>query len=185
MKRTFDILLSSISLIALLPFFILMSAAIRLGSPGSPIFKHARVGLQGKKFLMWKFRTMVTNAHKSGPALTQHDDMRITRIGRLLRRTSLDELPQIVNVLKGDMSIVGPRPEIPAIVETYTSEQRLALRVRPGITGLSQINGRDDLPIERKVQYDLAYVKNPSMLFDLKIILQTIPAVVNARGNRY
>ena len=128
---------------------------------------------------------MVNNAHLIGPGLTAHNDKRITPLGKFLRRSSIDELPQLINVLMGNMSIVGPRPEIPEIVKTYTTEQKRALTVKPGITGLSQINGRDDLPIDKKLKYELEYVESSSMVFDLKIIIKTIPALLSGRGNRY
>lgn len=133
---------------------------------------------------MWKFRTMVENASQIGPNLTATNDMRITRVGKYLRRISLDELPQIINVMKGEMSIVGPRPEIPEIVSTYTPEQKKALTIKPGITGLSQISGRDDLPIDVKLNYEIEYVERFSFTLDCKIVFKTIPTLINGRGNR-
>lgn len=127
---------------------------------------------------------MVRNASRLGPGLTATNDMRITRVGKYLRRLSLDELPQFINVIKGEMSIVGPRPEIPEIVQTYTPEQRKALTIKPGITGLSQINGRDDLPIDVKLNYEIEYVEKCSFTLDWKIIFKTIPALITGRGNR-
>lgn len=135
--------------------------------------------------MVWKFRTMVKDADKIGGGLTDHGDSRITKVGRVLRRLSLDELPQLFNVVRGEMSIVGPRPEIPEIVANYSTTQRRALSVKPGITGLSQINGRDDLPIKKKLGYELEYVENFSLLLDLKILLKTIPAIIGGQGNRF
>lgn len=185
LKRIIDIVLSIVLILLLFPLFILIIVIIQAESPGPALFKHERVGHNGKNFEMWKFRTMVNGADKKGSGLTQHNDTRITRFGSLLRRFSLDEMPQLINVLTGEMSIVGPRPEIPEIVESYSVEQQKALEVKPGITGLSQINGRDDLPIEKKLRYEVDYVNNRSIVLDLKIMIKTIPAVVNARGNRF
>jgi lipopolysaccharide/colanic/teichoic acid biosynthesis glycosyltransferase len=128
---------------------------------------------------------MVDKANLIGPGLTKKNDHRITKFGKFLRRTSIDELPQLLNVLKGEMSIVGPRPEIPEIVETYSKKQREALTVKPGITGLSQINGRDDLPIDKKLIFELEYVQKNSFLFDLIIIIKTVPVLFSGRGTRY
>lgn len=183
-KRAFDIVLASLFLILFSPLFILFGILIKLEGEGQIFFKHTRSGLNEKPFKMWKFRTMVNNADKIGPGLTAAKDPRITRIGGLLRRTSLDELPQLINVLKGEMSIVGPRPEIPEIVATYSKEQKRALTIKPGITGLSQVNGRDDLPVDVKVGYDIKYVDELSPVLDLKILLKTLPAVMSGRGNR-
>jgi len=135
--------------------------------------------------MMWKFRTMVKDADKIGGGLTEHQDARITKVGRFLRRLSLDELPQLFNVILGEMSIVGPRPEIPEIVAKYSPMQRRALSMKPGITGLSQINGRDDLPIKKKLGFELEYIDNFSLLLDFKILLKTIPAIISGQGNRY
>jgi len=128
---------------------------------------------------------MTHGADQIGPELTEHRDNRITGVGKLLRRLSLDELPQLFNVILGEMSLVGPRPEIPEIVQTYSPQQKKALSIRPGVTGLSQINGRDDLPIEVKLNFEVEYVRTVSMGLDFKILLKTIPAIINARGNRY
>lgn len=167
------------------PLFALIALLIRLDSKGPVFYKAKRIGKNGEPFLMWKFRTMHQDADRIGPGLTQDNDSRITRIGKFLRRLSLDELPQLFNVLRNEMSIVGPRPEIPEIVETYSPAQKRALSVKPGITGLSQINGRDDLPIDDKLRYEVEYVDKLSLILDVKILLKTFPAIVNARGNRY
>jgi lipopolysaccharide/colanic/teichoic acid biosynthesis glycosyltransferase len=184
-KRGWDILIATVTLVLLSPLFLLIAILIKLDSRGAVFFRHPRVGINGRNFMMWKFRTMVSNADRVGPGLTAVNDPRITRLGKWLRRLSLDELPQLVNVLTGEMSLVGPRPEIPEIVSTYSSEQKRALAVRPGITGLSQINGRDDLPMKEKLDYEIQYVERCSPTLDLRIILRTLPALINARGNRY
>ncbi|RMD91943.1 MAG: sugar transferase [Calditrichaeota bacterium] len=184
-KRIFDLFVATFLLIIFSPLFLLIAFFIKIDSSGPIFYKHSRVGKDGNYFLMWKFRTMKKDADKIGPNLTQDNDPRITRIGKWLRRLSLDELPQLINVLRGEMSIVGPRPEIPEIVKTYTDQQKRALSVKPGITGLSQVNGRDDLPINEKLQYELEYVDHFSFILDLKILLKTIPAIVSARGNRF
>jgi len=183
-KRVSDFIIAIVSLILFAPFFLLIAILIKVDSPGSVLFRHTRIGKDEKPFQMWKFRTMVQNASQVGPGLTATNDIRITRVGKHLRRLSLDELPQIINVIKGEMSIVGPRPEIPEIVETYTPEQKKALTIKPGITGLSQINGRDDLPIDVKLNYEIEYVEKCSFTLDWKIIFKTIPVLINGRGNR-
>lgn len=184
-KRFLDILGSLILLIVTAPVFFVIAVAIKLESRGPLFFRHPRVGKDGRLFRMWKFRTMVQDADRKGGGLTSPGDPRITRTGRLLRRYSLDELPQVINVLVGEMSLIGPRPEIPEIVERYTAEQKEALKVRPGITGLTQINGRDNLPMDRKLQLERQYVYELSLWLDLKILLHTLPAVISGEGARY
>lgn len=184
-KRLSDITAAIILLILLLPFFVLIAIAIKIESRGSVFYRHPRVGKDGKIYRMWKFRTMVAGADKKGGGLTAHNDPRITKVGRLLRRFSIDELPQIFNVLMGDMSLIGPRPEIPDIVATYDEAQKEALRVRPGITGLTQINGRDNLPLDKKLEMERDYVHHLSPWLDLKILFSTLPAVLSGEGARY
>lgn len=184
-KNVFDIGGSTILLLLLSPLFLLIAIAIKIESRGPVFFRHERVGKNSKPFMVWKFRTMIRDADKTGPNLTSHGDPRITGVGRILRRLSLDELPQLFNVVRGEMSLVGPRPEIPDIVARYTPTQKRALSVKPGITGLSQINGRDDLPINKKLGYELEYVENFSLLLDFKILLKTIPALLSGEGNRF
>lgn len=184
-KRLFDIVCVLILSLFCIPLFLIIGIAIKLDSHGTMFYKHPRVGKNGTLFKMWKFRTMVSDADKLGSGLTQHGDPRITRVGKFLRRASLDELPQIINVLLGEMSIVGPRPEIPEIVEDYTSEQREALTVRPGITGLTQVNGRDNLPIKEKLEMERKYVQNLTPWLDLKILFLTLPAIISGEGTRY
>jgi len=170
-------------------------AAIRLESPGSPIFTQIRVGENGKMFKMYKFRSMYRDAEQrladiaklnhhgaDGVTFKMKDDPRITRVGRLLRRSSMDELPQLLNILKGDMSLVGPRPPLPSEVMRYSEAERARLAGKPGLTCLWQISGRANLPFERQVALDVDYLRRRSLLLDLSILLRTIGAVVTARG---
>jgi len=182
LKRMFDIIFSLIILILLLPFIFIISVLIKITSPGPVIYKQLRAGQYGKPFYLYKFRTMVPNADKLGSLLTEKNDKRITKFGKFLRRWSLDEIPQFYNVLKGDMSIVGPRPEVIEIVKTYKEWEKRVLKVKPGITGLAQISGRQDLDRNTKLKLDLIYIKNYSFFLDLEIILKTIFAVIKGKG---
>ncbi len=155
---------------------------IKRDSPGPVFFKQKRVGRDGREFEMFKYRTMVVDAPAYAVAPTAEDDPRVTRFGRWLRKTSLDELPQLLNVLRGEMSFVGPRPEMPFIVEGYEPWERRRLDVKPGITGLWQVIGRKNLPLRLNMQYDLYYIKNQSFLLDVEILLKTIPAVLKGKG---
>ncbi|TDI76010.1 MAG: sugar transferase [Bacteroidetes bacterium] len=184
-KRIVDIVLSILITLILSPLFFLVAILVKLTSKGPVFFRHARVGKNEVPFQMWKFRTMTHESDQIGPGLTEPGDSRISGVGKLLRRLSLDELPQLFNVMLGEMSLVGPRPEIPEIVQTYSPQQKKALSIRPGITGLSQISGRDDLPIDIKLNLEVEYVETVSMGLDFKILLKTIPTIINARGNRY
>ena len=165
-----------------LPLGIFIACAIVIDSGRPVLFHHVRVGKNGRRFLMLKFRTM----HIATPALADaprtQDDARITRVGRFLRRWSLDELPQLWNVLRGDMSLVGPRPEMPHLVERYLPWQRLRLRVRPGLTGLWQVLGRKEIPLHHHLEYDLYYVHNVSLWLDAAILWKTLPEVLSGRG---
>lgn len=181
-KLIIDFILSIFILLLISPLLFITSILIKIYDPGPIIFKQKRVGLNGKEFDIYKFRTMIVNADKVGPVLTQDNDPRITNLGKFLRRSSIDELPQFINVLKGEMSIIGPRPEVPSIVKNYNKEQRYVFEVRPGLTGWAQINGRDELSIETKLNYDIEYIKNLSFFFDLKIFLLTFPALISKRG---
>jgi lipopolysaccharide/colanic/teichoic acid biosynthesis glycosyltransferase len=156
--------------------------AIRLGSPGSVLYRQRRAGRNGRPFQILKLRTMVDGADRLGPALTQSADPRITRTGTVLRRWSIDELPQLLNVLAGQMSLVGPRPELVAIVAGYAPRERGVLRVRPGMTGWAQVNGRDDLSIAEKLELDLEYVANRTTRRDLGILVRTVRVVLSGRG---
>lgn len=193
-KRVLDLLLSSILLIVISPLFLFIALWIRVDSPGQIIFKQTRVGLQGKPYTIYKFRTMVTNADEIMQAklaklesledftFQEKDDPRITPSGRFLRKMSFDELPQLLNILKGDMSLVGPRPEVPDIVKFYTPEQHQRLKVLPGVTGLAQINGRSELTLSETMSYDLEYVHRWSIWLDLEILWRTVFVVLTGKG---
>lgn len=173
MKRLFDITVSAILMVALSPCLALIVLLIRRDSPGPAIFCQQRIGRGGQPFMIFKFRTMVVDAAQGGYS-TAIDDPRITRIGAFLRRTSLDELPQLANVLTGDMSLVGPRPEVPIQRELYSEEEwRRRHQVRPGITGLAQAKLRSTATVEQRKSLDLSYAQDASLLLDLKILLWT------------
>ena len=193
-KRSFDIVSSSIALLLLLPLFLVVGIVIKLSSRGPVFYKGKRIGRHGEPFGMFKFRSMVADAAKIGPSVTYRDDPRITKVGRFLRGTKLDELPQLINVLKGDMSLVGPRPETDDHVIHYTPEQRRVLSVRPGIVGLAQIEWHDEESkigsaenldavyndiMQEKLALDREYVvRSPSIRKDLGIILRTFSAML-------
>jgi exopolysaccharide biosynthesis polyprenyl glycosylphosphotransferase len=187
-KRTCDVVLSATLLIAAAPVGLILAAAIRLDSRGPAIFRQERVGLRGRNFTLYKFRSMNHNAECNGPVWAKRDDSRITRFGRWMRRTRLDELPQLVNVLRGDMSLVGPRPERPYFVEMLKSRIRfydLRHYVKPGITGWAQVMYAYGASVEdacEKLQYDLYYAKNVSLRLDISILLKTVKVVVNGQG---
>lgn len=192
-KRTFDIVLSSTALLMLLPLFLVTVAAIKATSPGPIFYRQQRVGRHRRPFILLKFRTMMVGAEAllhtlrdkneaDGPLFKIRNDPRITEIGRWLRRWSLDELPQLLNVLKGDMSLVGPRPPLPHEVKQYQDWHFERLEVRPGLTGLWQVSGRSDLPFDDGVRLDLFYIENWSIAYDMFILLKTIPAVFATRG---
>jgi exopolysaccharide biosynthesis polyprenyl glycosylphosphotransferase len=180
-KRLFDVTVAAIALVLLFPFFCILCLIIRLDSPGWPIFTQIRLGRNGKPFKIFKFRTMIKGA-ENGAKLTEKDDKRITRIGRILRHLSIDELPQLLNVLKGDMSLVGPRAVIPMVAESYSEHELLSLNVVPGMTGLAQVKGRDNLSFRAKSIFNIVYIQNYSLFLDLKILLKTIPAVLSREG---
>jgi exopolysaccharide biosynthesis polyprenyl glycosylphosphotransferase len=182
LKRALDIVVASFLLVLFAPLMAGIALAIRLDSKGPALFKQVRVGKHGKLFEMYKFRTMYVDADPYAPAPTDPNDPRITRIGKWLRRYSLDEFPQLINVLKGEMSMVGPRPEMPFLVEQYEEWQRRRLDVKPGVTGLWQIVGRKNLPLALNLEYDFYYIKNQSLFFDIVILLKTIPAVIFGKG---
>jgi lipopolysaccharide/colanic/teichoic acid biosynthesis glycosyltransferase len=200
-KRILETILSLILLLLLAPLFVLVTLAIRWDTPGSAFFRQTRIGKDGKPFTFYKFRSMYSDidrtAHQAFLAAFVNGELdeanskrdvfkpiknnQITRVGRLLRKTSLDELPQLINVIKGEMSFVGPRPNVPAEVEAYKDWHRRRLMVLPGITGLAQINGRSSILFDQIAHYDIYYVENESPILDLKIVLQTLPAVL--QGN--
>lgn len=173
-KRALDLLGSALLLIGLVPVLLFLAALIRLDSPGSALFTQERVGRHGRLFRMYKFRSMHTSSPRYAPSPVSSDDPRITRIGRLLRRMSLDELPQLINVLLGEMSLVGPRPEMPFIVDQYGPAERQRLRVLPGITGLWQLSADRVLPIHTNLEYDLYYIRNRTFLMDVAILIHTL-----------
>lgn len=181
-KRLLDIAIASFLLLLSLPFIPVISILIRISSPGPAIFRHERIGKDGKSMIMYKFRTMYRDVNEYEEAPIRKNDPRVIPIGRFLRRTSLDELPQLWNVLKGEMSMVGPRPEMKFIVDKYEPWQRRRLSVLPGITGLWQISGRKDLPLHANLEYDFYYIQNQSLLFDLIILLETVPVVLFGKG---
>jgi lipopolysaccharide/colanic/teichoic acid biosynthesis glycosyltransferase len=182
-KRAMDLVISSAGLLLGGPVLVAAMAAIRLESPGHPIYRQRRVGRDGEPFDLYKLRTMVHGAEHMGAGMAVNEgDARITRVGAFLRRTSLDELPNLVNVLRGDMSIVGPRPTIPVQVEQYTGRQRGRLAVKPGITGWAQVNGRASLPWADRIELDLWYVEHHSLRLDLRILARTAAILVRGEG---
>jgi len=181
-KLAMDFCLAVIMLILSMPLWVIIALAIKLDTKGPVMFRQTRIGEKGKEFTICKFRTMFSDVNAFEHSPTQKNDKRITRVGRILRRTSLDELPQLLNVIKGEMSLVGPRPEMPFIVAQYDKWQRKRLDVKPGITGLWQIFGRKNLPLEQNLQYDFYYIKNRSILMDLIILLKTIKVVIIGKG---
>jgi lipopolysaccharide/colanic/teichoic acid biosynthesis glycosyltransferase len=181
-KRSCDVGGSLFLLAVLSPLFILTAILIKFDSPGPVFFRHYRIGKGGKAFLLWKFRSMKVNVAKYAVSPQSSEDSRLTRIGRLIRRLSIDEIPQLVNVLKGEMSLVGPRPEMPFIVESYRSIDYMRLAVRPGITGLWQISPARAFPIHENLQYDFHYIHNQNLALDCAIILRTITAVIHGIG---
>ncbi len=181
--RIIDFLTSLFILIITLPIFLFTAIAIKLDSKGPVFFIHERTGFKGKKFKMMKFRGMVDNALEVGPEITQQNDPRITRVGKFLRRTSIDELPQFINVIKGEMSIIGPRPEIISITDNYSKEQREVFNFKPGITGISQINGRQMLIPDKRIKMEIDYYKKASIKSNIKIFLKTFKVILSNEGN--
>ena len=181
-KRGTDIFFSLFGLILILPIWLIIVAIIKLDSKGPAHIYQTRIGWNGEPFSIVKFRTMHFNVPLYGLAPRNETDDRITRVGKVLRRFSLDEVPQLLNILKGEMSLVGPRPEMPFIVENYVPWQKFRLKAKPGLTGLWQILGRKDIPLHENLEYDFYYVANRSFLLDSSIILKTIPAVLFGRG---
>lgn len=186
-KRFFDILLSVGMLIPVAPIMAITALVIKLDSAGPVLFKQQRVGKKGKHFTILKFRTMIVNAEKMGTGLDSFaNDNRVTKVGKFLRNTSLDELPQLFNILKGDMSFVGPRPPVtyhPYKYEDYPPEPKRRFEVKPGVTGYAQINGRNELSWEEKFKYDLFYIQNKCFWLDLKIFVVTIFKVLKMEGS--
>ncbi len=184
-KRVFDVVLSSIGLIVAIPLMVIIGIAIKLDTKGLIFYCQERVGKNGKVYTLYKLRSMHENAEENGAQWAEEDDPRVTKVGRFIRKTRLDELPQLFNVLKGDMSLVGPRPERP--VFTYQFNEQIPgfinrLQVKPGLTGWAQVNGGYELTPAEKLEYDLYYIENRSIWLDIKIILKTIKVVLTGKG---
>jgi lipopolysaccharide/colanic/teichoic acid biosynthesis glycosyltransferase len=200
MRRLADVCVAVVALTLLSPLLILTTLAILVGSPGNPLYGGWRIGKDGARFRMWKFRTMVTGADRLGSSITAPRDTRITRVGHFLRATKIDELPQFFNLLVGDLTLVGPRPEDPKIVELYTPEQRETLKVKPGITGPGQLHYTTDqadrIPegvkpeefyadhlLDEKLRIDLEYLKRRTAVSDCRVVLQTIQVIARSLTN--
>jgi len=193
-KRLLDIVASAILLVLLSPLFLAVAIAIRLEDPGPILFKQKRVGRWGTLFTMWKFRSMFTDAEErkrelmaqnemeGGVLFKMKDDPRITKVGRIIRKTSIDELPQLWNVFKGEMSLVGPRPPVTQEVDQYSLSDRRRLEVIPGITCIWQVSGRSDIPFDQQVELDVQYIESQSFWNDIKILLKTVPALLFGTG---
>jgi lipopolysaccharide/colanic/teichoic acid biosynthesis glycosyltransferase len=182
-RRALDVIASALLLALSAPVLALAALAIRLESPGPAIYRQRRIGRDGAPFEVLKLRTMVHGAEHIGAGLAiNENDSRITRVGAFLRRTSLDELPNLLNVLRGEMAMIGPRPTIPVQVERYTPRQRGRLAIRPGITGWAQVNGRASLPWPERIELDLFYIENRSLSLDLKILRRTVAMVLGGSG---
>jgi lipopolysaccharide/colanic/teichoic acid biosynthesis glycosyltransferase len=192
-KRVLDVILSVALFVLLLPVLLIIAAAIKLDTSGPVIFKQKRIGINSRYFTIYKFRTMVKDAEGQLKLNINRDnigslvfqdkgDKRITRVGSFLRKTSLDELPQLANVFIGNMSFVGPRPEIKDVADYYNDIQKLRLKVKPGITGLAQVSGRGEIDLDRTIQYDLEYILKFSLCNDFKILLKTVTTVIGKKG---
>ncbi len=181
LKRAFDVSVSGAALGVLWPLLVGIGVAVRLESRGPAIFTQARSGLGGRTFTIYKFRTMAEGSEK-GDVVVVAGDARVTRVGAFLRATSLDEVPQLLNILKGDMSVVGPRPTLPYQVEQYDDFERRRLEVLPGVTGWAQIHGRNSLPWPKRIELDVWYVDHWSLWLDARILARTIPVVLGSEG---
>ena len=194
LKRMLDIVVASLAMIGLFPVFVITALAIYVENPGPIFYSQVRVGKDGRHFRFHKFRSMVVGADRmkkelaadnessDGVIFKMKDDPRITRVGRFIRKFSIDELPQLANVLKGDMSLVGPRPALPSEVAEYTLEERKRLHVIPGITCIWQVSGRSEIPFSGQVRLDLQYIQSAGIVSDVRILLKTIPAVLAGKG---
>ena len=193
-KRIFDFILSLIGIAIMSPLFLIISIMIKCDTKGPVFFKQRRIGLNGKPLYIYKFRTMVTNAEELIASFTPEqkkeweesyklkDDPRITRVGKILRKTSLDELPQLINIIKGEMSIIGPRPVVEEELSWYGNDVDLVLSVKPGLTGWWAVNGRSEVPYQKRCDLELYYVKNASLALDIRILLGTLRVVFSQRG---
>ena len=194
LKRLLDMVVAGTLLVVLAPVYLLIALLIRLESPGSVLFRQTRVGMWGLLFSMWKFRSMYVDAEERKKELERQNEMvggvtfkmksdpRITRVGKYIRKGSLDELPQLWNVFKGEMSLVGPRPPVPKEVALYTLADRRRLEVKPGITCIWQVSGRSEIPFDQQVELDVAYIQSQSLWLDIVLLAKTIPAVVLGKG---
>ena len=194
LKRGLDIATSIVAMTFLSPVLLLVGLAIKIESKGPVFFKQTRVGVNGKHFTMWKFRSMSVDAEQQKATLNDQNEMangvlfkmrkdpRITKVGTLIRKTSIDELPQLFNVLKGDMSLVGPRPPLPSEVLQYNRRDRVRMSVVPGITCYWQVSGRSDIPFAQQVELDIKYIETQSLMVDVALLARTVPAVVLAKG---
>lgn len=197
MKRMFDLVVAGIMFVIVLPIMLVLAVLIRLDSPGPAIFQQKRVARGGRLFTFYKFRSMWVDARERFPEfynfsytpdqvqsiyLQFEEDPRVTRLGKFIRRTSLDELPNLIHIIHGDMSLVGPRPELPDVIRYYTPEQLAKFSVKPGLTGLAQIRGRGDLSMQETIAADLEYVQNRSFWHDIQILLATVQCVVLKKG---
>jgi lipopolysaccharide/colanic/teichoic acid biosynthesis glycosyltransferase len=182
-RRTIDIVVSATGLLVTAPLLALAAVAVRVETPGPIIYRQRRSGLHGREFDVLKLRTMVQGAEHMGAGLAVNEnDARITRVGALLRRTSLDELPNLVNVLRGEMSLIGPRPTLPVQVAQYSERERGRLAVKPGITGWAQVNGRASLPWSQRIELDLYYIEHRSLALDVQIVWRTVAMVLGGAG---
>ena len=186
LKRSLDIAVAVVLLLVTSPLLLVIFLLIRWTSPGPALFLQKRVGKDGRIFTIFKFRTMVQNApdirNPDNSTFNSDTDPRVTKIGRILRKTSCDELPQLVNILRGDMSLVGPRPELPEGPSSYTASQFARLKVRPGMTGMAAVQGRNEVPVNVRRDIDAYYAENWTFWLDLKMLAQTIPIVLQGRG---
>jgi len=185
-KRPLDLIISFFAIIFLLPIFLLLGILIKVESKGPIFFTQTRVGKNKKIFKIWKFRSMLTfeeSVHPDGSEIPNYD--RITKVGSFLRKYSLDELPQLINIFLGDMSIIGPRPTLEYQVKKYNSFQEMRLQVRPGLTGLAQVNGRNNLTWNEKINYDVQYVKTLTFILDIKIFFKTFSVILNSNDNKF
>ena len=187
LKRFFDVAMSCVGLLLLSPVILLVCLLVRLDSPGPALFRQERLGKDSIPFMMYKFRSMRSDAEDDGPQQTQPNDLRVTRMGRILRRTHFDEVPQFWNVIRGDMSLVGPRPERAVfydLFEQHIPTFRQRLLVAPGITGLAQVSGGYELDPSVKIRYDLAYIQNQSLMLDVRIMVRTLAVLITGEGSR-
>ena len=186
-KRALDILISFLAIVIFSPVFLITAIAVKIDSKGPALFKQTRLGRGGKEFKMMKFRSMVVNAEHTGSGVySGKDDARVTKVGKFIRKTSIDELPQIINILSGQMSLIGPRPPLtyhPWPIEEYSDEQKRMFEVRPGITGWAQVNGRKDVEWNRRIEMNVWYVDHVSFILDLKIFFMTIFKVATNADN--